>query len=649
MARLEAALRQLDTHQSAAAALNISMRFYSAADLAGLPGMPLHASSVWNKAQREAWPFEVRELPTGPCRFYPITALPLETQAELRRRNGIADSERIHAAEVTDKKRERARERAALVRVSLELIAQGTPSREADALAAEGTEHSARSVMRWRLAVQDHPVSDWTALLLDGRKGGQRRVELNEEAWAILKSDYLRGSKPAFRACYERLKVIARKRGWELPNVVTLRRRLLAEVPRTVRTLKREGEKALEQMYPAQKRDRASFQALEALNADGHRLDILVRWPDGSVERPIMLGFQDLASNKILSWRIDRTENADLIRLTVGDLIEQWGIPDHIYFDNGRAFASKWLTGHTPTRFRGKIRDEDPVGVLVQLGIQVHWTTPYHGQSKPIERAWRDLCEYLSRHPAFEGAYLGSDTTKKPHNVGTRTIELADFLRVADVVIREHNAREDRRSSVAQGRSFDDVFRSSYEKRTIRRLTDAQRRLLMLAVDAVNIRSTGEIHLWGNRYWSAELAHLETKRVSVRFDPQALHAGIYVYRLDGSYVGFCECIDAVGFASRDAGRDHARKRRAFTKAAKEAAKGSMDPSELAAMHMRAAGARERIAPAVVAPQFGLPSAEPITKVQVKRTEQELTQSKAQRAWIVQLGQEAKKVLRRKVG
>ncbi|HOK71525.1 MAG TPA: hypothetical protein PLM83_08745, partial [Bacillota bacterium] len=39
---------------------------------------------------------------------------------------------------------------------------------------------------------------------------------------------------------------------------------------------------------------------------------------------------------------------------------------------------------------------------------EVHWTTPYHGQSKPIERAWKTLCEEVSKHPKFAGALSDS-------------------------------------------------------------------------------------------------------------------------------------------------------------------------------------------------------------------------------------------------
>ncbi|WP_245528436.1 transposase domain-containing protein [Gluconobacter morbifer] len=48
-------------------------------------------------------------------------------------------------------------------------------------------------------------------------------------------------------------------------------------------------------------------------------------------------------------------------------------------------------TGGIPNRFRFKVKEDEPVGIMTQLGVEVHWTTPYSGQSKPIERAWTGL------------------------------------------------------------------------------------------------------------------------------------------------------------------------------------------------------------------------------------------------------------------
>jgi hypothetical protein len=47
-----------------------------------------------------------------------------------------------------------------------------------------------------------------------------------------------------------------------------------------------------------------------------------------------------------------------------------FGIPVHCVLDNGRGFASKWITGGNATRFRFKVQAEDPTGLLVGLGCR---------------------------------------------------------------------------------------------------------------------------------------------------------------------------------------------------------------------------------------------------------------------------------------
>ncbi len=96
---------------------------------------------------------------------------------------------------------------------------------------------------------------------------------------------------------------------------------------------------------------------------DGHKLDVFVRvpWLDKPT-RLYLIGIQDLHSGKVLAWRLTDAETWEAVRLVIGDMVEQFGIPDKIFLDNGRAFASKWITGGSRTRFRFKIREEDRAG-----------------------------------------------------------------------------------------------------------------------------------------------------------------------------------------------------------------------------------------------------------------------------------------------
>lgn len=444
---------------------------------------------------------------------------------------------------------------------------------------------SARSIWRWFDAVAGLDRHNWLPALADRHAGGGKAAELEPEAWEHFKADYLRLGEPAMSDCYRRLKKLAAKEGWSVPSEKSLARRIEREISPTVLVLARQGIEALKKMFPPMKRDRSSFHALEALNGDGHKWDVFVKFPDGTIGRPMMVAFQDLYSNKMVAWRFDKSENREAIRLALGDVVEQFGLPKHIWFDNTRAFANKWLTGGASFRYRFKTRDEDPVGLCEAMGIKVHFTRPYSGQSKPIERAFRDFAQGIAKHPAFAGAYVGNSPLAKPEDYGSRAVAFDDFVQIVTEEIHEWNARDKRRTDIAQGLSFDAVFEESYTRNIalIAKPSEAMMRQWRLAADDVRVRPDGSIMLLGNRFWDDFLSDRIGSKVVVRFDPQNIHAGLHIYDKAGRYIGFAPVIEAQGFNDGAAAREHGRQKNAFMRAKKAmlAAERSMDALTLA--------------------------------------------------------------------
>lgn len=260
------------------------------------------------------------------------------------------------------------------------------------------------TVYNWQKAVRHLGRGDWLPALAPQTLGRTATADCDPNAWEFLKGDFLRLSRPSFESCMDRLVEAAAVNGWTIPSAKTLKRKLEKEIPAPVMVLAREGYEKLERMFPPMERDRGEFSALQAVNADGHKWDVFVQFPDRDKPiRPVMMAIQDLYSGKILSWRIAESEGADSVRLAFGDLFRDHGVPELVWLDNGRGFASKWITGGTPNRYRFKVKPEDPVGVLTALGCEVRWTRPYSGRSKPIERAFRTLCDHGAKHPEFQG------------------------------------------------------------------------------------------------------------------------------------------------------------------------------------------------------------------------------------------------------
>lgn len=409
-----------------------------------------------------------------------------------------------------------ARRRTAALAELEALEASGMTRTAAIAAVAGRTEVAAATVWNWLKLAAGVSRTDRLPALAPRRTGGGAVAEIHDDAWRFFRSDYLRPEKPTYSACYDRLKLAAAAQGWgALPHLKSLQRRIERDCdPREI-MLARGGVDELRRILPPQQRTVAELHALQHVNIDGHRWDVFVRWPDGRVARPMMVAIQDVYSRKMLSWRIAESENTHAVRLCFADLFKRYGIPQACTLDNGRAFASKWITGGAKSRFRGTILDSDPQGLLTSLGVQIHWALPYRGQSKPIERAFRILCDHGAKHPAFAGAYTGNKPDAKPENYASAAVDLETFRRVVDVVIAAHNAKTGRTSEMARARglSYDQVFEASYARSIITRAGPEQLRLALLAADKVRTdRKSGAVRLHGNTYWEEALGRWPARR-----------------------------------------------------------------------------------------------------------------------------------------
>lgn len=433
----------------------------------------------------------------------------------------------------------------------------------------------ARTIWGWFSAIEGVRVDDRLPYLAPRNRASQHRTmqkDCDPEFFDLIKSDYLRLEAPPFTDCYRRARRVGAARGLAMLPERTMRRRLDQAVSEATQVLARKGVEALQRRYPPQVRDKSSLGALEAVNADFHKFDVFVRWPGAKGEAPVilrpqMVAFQDIYSGRILSWRLDVSPNSTAVLLCAGDMITDWGIPEHVLLDNGREFAAKAITGGASTRYRFKVKEDDIPGLFTALGCNIHWATPYHGQAKPIERAFRDMCSSIAKDPRFAGAYTGNKVDAKPENYGSRAIDLEQFLAVLAEGIEEHNTRQERRSEVAYGRSFADVFDESYATRAVRKATEAQKRLWLLGAEGLRTHSTtGAIMFQANEFWADWLGEIAGERVIIRFDPAAFWDGVHVYAADNSYLGHAPVRDKAGFFNMDEARILARARSDWKKA-----------------------------------------------------------------------------------
>lgn len=474
--------------------------------------------------------------------------------------------------------KDKARERLELLQKIESLEAVMGRDRAISGLAAEAG-IGARTIWSWFALIDGARLDDRLAYLAPRHRAPadrSRAKDCDPAFFDFLKVDFLRPEQPSFSSCYRRAARVALAEGWDILPERTMRRRLDAEVSEPLQILARKGLDAVKRCYPAQVRNKTAMVALEAVNADFHKFDVFVRWPAQRGEKPVigraqMVAFQDIYSGRVLAWRVDVSPNATAVLLAAGDMIEAWGIPQHVLLDNGREFAAKAITGGASTRYRFKVKEDDIPGLFTALGCQIHWATPYAGQSKPIERAFRDMCDSIAKDPRFAGAWTGNKPEAKPENYGSAAVDLDRFLEVLAEGIEEHNTRAGRRSEVAFGRSFAEVFDESYAITPIRKATEAQRRMWLLGAEGLRADSaSGLVRFMGNEFWDDWMHQIAGQRIIARFDPADLWSGLHIYGQDNAYLGHASCRLKAGFFDMDEARAHSRARNAWLSAEKRA-------------------------------------------------------------------------------
>jgi putative transposase len=339
-------------------------------------------------------------------------------------------------------------------------------------------------------------------------------AEVDDGAFKFLVSDYLRPERPTWSSCYRRMvDDYARPRGSTVPCSRTLLRKMEREIDGRLVIARREGADALRKTLPPQQRSVAELHALELVNIDGHKFDVFVALP-GRARRPADDGRDPgrlQPQDSRLAHRRDRERGPDPARLRRP--VQQLGHP-------------RGLPARQRPRLRIEVdhrRRQDPLPLQDPRGgadrhphrarHPIHWAQPYRGQSKPIERAFRDLCDTIAKHPALAGAYTGNHIDAKPENYGERAVPIDLFVEVVERGIAAHNARPGRRTEVANGRSFDEVFEASYVRfRSARRRRSSCAWRCSPPTRCRPTASRARSPLFGNRYWAPSCRRSPARR-----------------------------------------------------------------------------------------------------------------------------------------
>lgn len=376
-----------------------------------------------------------------------------------------------------------------------------------------------------------------------------KRAEKNQispEAWDYFRQLYLQQQKRSVADCYRDLLSIAADYEWRIPSLRRVQQ-MAKEIPNAVIVYQREGPDAfLNTCQSSIKRDWSGVPANTCWMGDHHRLDLFVKNANGrGVTRPWLTAWMDARSWKIVGWQLCWTPSGESILTSFrqGALEPTIGLPQEIYIDNGKDYASKEFAG---TGYRTRKSNEGDIKIkttLETLGVGVTFAIPGNARAKTIERFFGTLSKQFAKRFV---TYCGSDNKERPEQLSlilktglVPTME--DIRQKLGEYIQLYNKTASQ-SKERLGLSPDEVFEKY--RQTIRTAPkDTLRLCLMRHSQPLKVRMGG-IEFMKHQYNNPELIAYRGEKVYIRYDEQNM-TQVEIFNLKDEWLMTAELVTAL--------------------------------------------------------------------------------------------------------
>lgn len=432
--------------------------WYSAQELAGLPGLPGTARNVKAMAAREHWEGQTRL--GSKAVEYAFAILPKITQAALIAASvqevepqPVAVSkpitikrDAVSSSRLYEDQRSVMTARLAFVREIERMSQTISQQRAIDSLVAlakadQLSPYLTGLVLRANdRKTDDRSLSERTLKrwLADYRKNGEsglaparRQKDLSLPIWApVFLACYQRPTKPSVESAYAEF---ALKNPAERPSIHVVRR-FLNKLSAEARERGRRTPQELKALQPFKRRSTKSMYPCDVFTADGHKFDAEVLNPrTGKPYRPEATTVLDVATRKAVGISIGEAESTIGVMDALRDAM-QHGMFAMFYVDNGSGFAND------------TVRE-----VVDRLGGTMTHALPYNSQARGlIERShqtiWVNAAKKLT-------SYIGADMDKhagtKVHRIGRKELRetgrtrliptFAEFMAGVEYEIKTYN------------------------------------------------------------------------------------------------------------------------------------------------------------------------------------------------------------------
>jgi len=387
-----------------------------------------------------------------------------------------------------------------------------------------------------------------------GKTAGRTGIE--EDLFEYFKTAYLKEGSPSARSCWMRTLGFAAQTAEidakSFPSPRAFVRLLENRVPEEAIFLARRGEGAWNRKYAHHiDRDYSAVYPGECFVSDHAQLDVMVTTPEGKVCAPWLTAWRDFKTGKFVGWFLHaEAPNSDHIFQSFFFACRDFGLPQHIYIDNGKDYRARDFAGG---KTAGKIEAEKAhVSMIHLLGIEPHFARPYNAQAKPIERDFLRIKESLTKH--FPG-YRGGDVVERPECLKDEIksgsiMAFAEFKALLDRYITEILNQMPGTGKVLQSRCPDQAW--AEECREIRTVsTDALKLFCMRTTRRPLSIGRNGVAEKGLRYWGEFMAGLKGgTKVYLRRDPDDWSIAWVFAAESDAYLGRADLVEAVDALAR---------------------------------------------------------------------------------------------------
>ena len=306
------------------------------------------------------------------------------------------------------------------------------------------------------------------------KKGySSKGYSIKKEYLDYYKSLYLKEGAPSANSCWRATLGYAIEldniNPIEFPSCRTFDRYIKKEIPEQAIYLARFGQAAWNKKYAMYiPRDYTKIVAGSCWVSDHAQIDIAVRIKD-NICFPWVTVFRDVKTSKWLGWFLHaESPNSDHIFQAFYYGVIRFGIPNDVYLDNGKDYRCRdFAGGRNSVRIDNLSSKEN--SLITNLGVSVHFALPYNAQTKPVERDFLKIKEFLSK--GFVG-YRGGKITERPEKLKkeikrNQIMEFSEFKILFDDFVKNILNKTPSNGKILKGRCPDEAWAEEFAVKKI--------------------------------------------------------------------------------------------------------------------------------------------------------------------------------------